>query len=152
MFTSVCYWYLSWIIWTWSTSYHSVFLRSILILLSHVFSGLPNDLFPSCLTTKIYFIISPICATCPAHLILLDLITQIIFGKEFKRWISSLHTFSSLLFFHAFEVQIFAATTPYSKGLDFWTRCFVFSMFCFLSWSERAVWHWYLQNNVVLST
>jgi len=74
---------------------HHTFCRSIIILSSHLCLGLPSGLFPSGFPTKTPYIplFSPIPATYPAHLILLNLITQIIFYCV----VFSTHVTSSLL-------------------------------------------------------
>ena len=65
--------------------------RSILILSSHLRLGLPSGLFPSSFIASP--LLSPIRATCPAHLILLGFITRTILGEEYRLLSSSLYSF-----------------------------------------------------------
>ena len=60
--------------------------RSILILFSHRHLGLPSGLFLSGFSTYTLCapLLLPIRATCPAHIILHDFITQKIFGEQYR--------------------------------------------------------------------
>jgi hypothetical protein len=62
------------------------YLRSILILSTHLHLGLPSGLLPSDFSTNILYalLFFLIHATCLAHFIILDLTILIIFGEEYK--------------------------------------------------------------------
>ena len=89
--TSVRHLSLSWASPIQSIYPHPTCWRSILILSTHICLGLPTGLFPYSFPTKTIYtpLSSPIRATCPAHLVLLDFITRTILGEEYKSFRSS---------------------------------------------------------------
>ena len=90
--TSIRHLSLSWASPIQSIYPHPTSWRSILILSTHLHLGLPSRLFPSGFPTKTLYTLlsSPIRATYPAHVILLDFITRTILGEEYKSFRSSL--------------------------------------------------------------
>jgi len=71
---------------------HFTSWRSILILSTNLRLDLPCGIFPSGFPTKTLYtpLSSPIRATCPAYLILLDFITRTILGEGYKSFSTSL--------------------------------------------------------------
>ena len=70
-----------------SSPYHHIPLLKIhLNTIPHLRLGLPSGLFPSGFPTKTLYtpLISPIRATYPVHLILLDFITRTILGEQYR--------------------------------------------------------------------
>jgi hypothetical protein len=80
VFTSALNYSLSWVRSVQSIPNQSIFLRSILILPTHLRLSLPSGFFPSgSYTNNLYaFLFSPFRPTCPANTILLDLTILII--------------------------------------------------------------------------
>jgi hypothetical protein len=76
LFTRACHRLLTSSTWIQNTSSNPVFVRSILILSLHQRLDLPSGFFPSRFTTNVLyaFLISPMRATCTAHLSLLYLV------------------------------------------------------------------------------
>ena len=72
--------------------------RSVLILYCHLLLSLRSDFFLSgFLTNPVCTSPHPLHATCPAHLIPLDFIIRIIFGKEYRSVSYSLFSFLPFL-------------------------------------------------------
>ena len=90
--TSVRHLSLSWASPIQSTYPHPTSWRSILILSTYLYLGLPSGLLSSGFPTKTLYtpLSSPLRATCPAHLILPDFITRTILGEEYRSFSSSL--------------------------------------------------------------
>jgi hypothetical protein len=84
------------------------YLRPALILSTDLHLGLPSGLFPYGFPVSVLyaFLLPPITATCPAHLILLDLIIVIIFGEEHDLWtqVYVIFTVSKCNFFLCFTL------------------------------------------------
>ena len=100
--TSVRHLSLSWASPIQSIYPHPTSWRSSLILSTHLRLDLPIGLFPSGFPTKTLYttLSSPIRATCPAHLILLDFITRKILGEQYRSFESSLQVSINWILLH----------------------------------------------------
>ena len=92
VFTSARHLSLSWARSIQSTPSHPTSWKYILVLSSHLRQGFSSGPFPSRFPNRALCtpLLSPLRATCPGHLILLDLITRTVFGEEYRSLTSSL--------------------------------------------------------------
>jgi hypothetical protein len=95
---------------------HLISLISILTLSTYLRLGLPSGLLPSGFPTNIlYACFSPVRATCPAYLMLLNLVILIIFDEEYKLRSPHYTVFCNLLSLNSSSVKIFSSA-PCSQG------------------------------------
>ena len=106
-FTSSHHLSLSWARVIQSMPSHSTAWRYILKLSYHILLGLPSGFFPLGLPTITLYaaLVFLTDAACPAHL--LNFITRIIFGEEYRCRSSSLHSHLHSPIYGAFAKQIF---------------------------------------------
>ena len=122
-FTSARHLSLSWARSIQSVPSHPISWRSILILSSHLRPSLPIGLSPSCFPTKTLYTpyLSPKRSACPAHLILLDLITQIILGEVYCS-ITLLNTFTAIVDLSRFKNSCLKSPASTLVDLTFQSR------------------------------
>ena len=110
---------LSWASWIQSTIPTSLFLKIHLNIIVPSTPGSLMWLFPSGFPTNTLYTppLSPIRATCPAHLFLLDFITRTILGEEYRSLSSSLCNFLRCLVTSSLLGPIFSST-PYPIELN----------------------------------
>jgi len=123
--TSVRHLSLSWASPIQSINPHPTSWRFILLLSTHLRLGFPSGLFPSGFHTKTLYtpLSSPIRATCPAHLILLDFITRTILGEQYKSFSSSLYNFLHSPVTSSLLGPNILLNTMFSNTLSFLSSC-----------------------------
>ena len=99
---------------------HPTSWRSILILFSHLRMGLPSGLFLSGFPNKTLYtpLLSPIRATCPTDLILLDFITRILLGEDYRFLSSSFCSFRHSLLTSSFLNTLFSHTLSLRSSIN----------------------------------
>ena len=136
---------------------HHTLWRSSSILSSHLHLGLPSGLFSSGFPTKNLYTPLPslLPATCSAHLILLYLITQTIFGEQYRSLSTSLCSFLHTLTHINFRPQC-DDTLPVCDGLCFWHRCIqikkIIHSFPTARWQAQHVFTLVWHNSRVFKT
>ena len=119
--TSVRHLSLSWASPIQSIYPHPTSWTSVFILSTHLCLGLPSGHLPSDFPSKNLYtsLSSPIHATCPAHLILLDFITRKILGEEYKSFSSSLCSLLHFPFTSSLLGPNILLNTMFSNTLSF---------------------------------
>ena len=86
-----------------------IFLKNHINITSHLRPFSPSWLFPTGLLTKALHapLLSPICATYPAHLVRHDSVTRSIFGKECRSLSSSLIDTHTHIYIHCIQIYVF---------------------------------------------